>query len=145
MAKADHVWTCAIGWGVVAGMRSLLPLSLLARGRWKRVGLCAAAVGELLADKLPRMPARTAALPLGGRAFMGALAAALASPAERRVGAAALGLGAAVATSFLMVNLRRLATEGLGVPNAIAGLAEDAGALALGRALARACPAPRSN
>jgi uncharacterized membrane protein len=90
---------------------------------------------ELAADKLPSIPRRTLPLPLAGRAASGAF---VGQAAARRGGLvpALVGAAAAVAAAFAAYHLRRLATDRLGVPNVVAGLAEDALALAAGAALA---------
>jgi uncharacterized membrane protein/uncharacterized protein (UPF0548 family) len=144
-----------VGFGVLAGMRSFsAPAFLshqlaqqpvdapkgrvhaLASERNSRV-LAVLAAGELIADKLPWIPARTAPPSLVARALSGALAgAAVAAPHRRMtVGRALLGAAAAVASSFAFYKLRQVATRDWGVPNVVAGLVEDAVALALGNRL----------
>src|SRR5947208_1700039 len=90
--------------GASAGARSMTPLATLAQGStgWVRGVATAAALGELVADKLPRTPSRLEGPPLAGRAVLGALAAGVYA---RRRGAgvvlpAAVGAAAAVAASF---------------------------------------------
>src|SRR5437016_10315863 len=81
------------GIGVIAGLRSLTPLAVvswavhwgwldLTGSRLALLGSTAAAViisllalVELVVDKLPTTPKRTAPVPLGARAFTGALSA----------------------------------------------------------------------
>ena len=147
-----------VGFGVLAGMRTFSAPALLshqlrqqpvdapkgrahalASKRTSRV-LTALAISELAADKTPWIPARISPPALVGRALAGALAgSAVASPHRRlTVGRALLGATAAVASSFAFYKLRQLATRQWGLPNVVAGLMEDAVAVALGsRLLAR--------
>jgi uncharacterized membrane protein/uncharacterized protein (UPF0548 family) len=147
----------AVGFGVLAGMRSFSAPALLAhllvrsptlapagllhrvpRPRLVARGLTALALGELVGDKLPFMPARTTPPALAGRVLTGALtAAAISAPGGRRLSLSRglLGAGAAVASAFTFARLRGLASGRLGVPNVAAGLLEDALVLGLGAAL----------
>ncbi|HUH13130.1 MAG TPA: hypothetical protein VMK65_08465, partial [Longimicrobiales bacterium] len=97
------------------------------------------AAGEMIADKLPWIPARTDPLPLLGRAALGAMAGAVVG---RRAGSgtllpAAMGAAAAVAVASMATALRRRADE-MGVPDMALGLLEDGAVLAAGAALANA-------
>jgi uncharacterized membrane protein len=144
-----------VGFGVLTGMRSFSapallshPLSreprevpegrahALASPRASRV-LAVLAASELAADKLPWLPARTSPPALVARALSGAITGAAVAAPHRRLsaGRALLGAAAAVASSFAFYKLRRLATRRLGLPNAVAGLMEDAVAVALGGGL----------
>jgi uncharacterized membrane protein len=131
--------------GAAAGARSVTPLAALAASappaggpgnawlRWTRLALGAAAVGELVADKLPTTPSRLAAAPLAGRVVFGALAG---GAYARRRGAgvvlpALVGAAAALGASHAGAWWRRRAS---GVP---AALAEDTAAVALAWAAAR--------
>ncbi|MBX6364132.1 MAG: DUF4126 domain-containing protein [Gemmatimonadetes bacterium] len=145
----------AAGFGVIAGLRSLSAPQLLGRGlsrrrrRRGRLGrmlgsraavwpLRVAALGELVVDKLPGVPARTDPLPLLGRAATGALCG-LAVAGELGVDAlapAAAGAGAAVAAAFAAYHLRRGADRAL--PDAVVGLAEDGLVRAVGSRFADA-------
>jgi uncharacterized membrane protein len=124
--------------GAVSGSRSMLGPAMVANTALPLplrplIGLMA--VGEMAADKDPRIPNRTDPAPLAGRLMSGALtAAAIASPG-RRYRAAAAGAVGAVWGTYGLYHLRRLATGRLGVPNAVAGLVEDALAVAVGMAL----------
>ena len=146
--------SAALGW--VAGMRSatapaVLSSALAARPRrtdrfpatalaspTAARGLGLAAAGELVADKTPWIPDRTDAAPLAGRVASGALVGAAVAGrrgTNRLAAAVAGGLGAAAST-YAMHGARREASGVLGdVP---AALVEDALALGLGTALARA-------
>lgn len=147
-----------VGFGVLAGMRTFSAPALLshqlrqqpvdapkgrahalASKRTSRV-LTALAVSEMAADKTPWIPSRISPPALVGRALAGALAGSAVAAPHRRltVGRALLGAAAAVASSFAFYRLRRLVTRQWGIPNVVAGLMEDAVAVALGgRLLAR--------
>jgi uncharacterized membrane protein/uncharacterized protein (UPF0548 family) len=160
--------TTAIGLAGVAGLRSMLPLALLsarltrtrppaapfgllARPRVSQA-LALAAAGELLVDKLPFVPARTAPLPLAGRMAAGALVAVAASEVGRTPSAssssrpgfarswllpALAGAAAALATT-LAGHRFRTAGANRNVPDLPLALVEDAvGLLAARWLLAR--------
>jgi uncharacterized membrane protein len=103
--------------------------------------LPALALLELLADKVPGIPDRTAAGPLVGRAVAGAavvLALRPRSGVGSAVGATVVGALAAIAGAHAGLRLRRLLTKSLGGrawSGAVAGLIEDALLLAAGRRL----------
>jgi uncharacterized membrane protein len=105
--------------GFAAGLRSIMPLAVLAAhlrregpdiadGGWIIEVLAStagaavlglAAIGEVITDKLPNVPARVDPLPLAGRVFLGGCAGAFSSLAEGRAsdrGALIGSLGAAV-------------------------------------------------
>lgn len=145
----------ALGW--TAGMRSASAPALLAHalasgrrprrepahalaGPWASRLLIVAAGGEMVADKLPFIPARTSPLALSGRAASGALvgAAVAAARGSNRAAGAAAGVVGAVAGSFVMERLRREVGERLGVPDPAVAVAEDALTVALGSAAAGA-------
>ncbi len=92
------------------------------------------AAGEMIADKLPSVPARTAPGPLIGRALTGALsgAAVCVSEGEGLAEGAAVGGLAAVASAFAFYHLRRRLTQSTPLPDAAVAAAEDALALGLG-------------
>ncbi|ATB32279.1 DUF1990 family protein [Melittangium boletus] len=145
-------WLTTVGFGVLAGMRSMSAPALLsyhfsiaprtapegwgARLPWSKtsgvLGLLAA--GEWVADKTPWIPARVSPPALLGRVLTGALTgAAVAAPGQRLSPVrAVVGATAAVVSAFGLYTLRRFATRRLGVPNAVAGLLEDAAAAAIG-------------
>ncbi|HEU4412136.1 MAG TPA: DUF4126 family protein [Polyangiaceae bacterium] len=148
--RIDDPWARAGVLGVATGMRSLTPLAALAkaareggeglpdwlRSRGLAVAIAVAARGEMLFDKLPSAPSRLAPVPLAYRAALGGLVGAL---AVRRAGhppalGAGLGAAAAVAGAFAGNQLRKLAREATGLPDAVFAVAEDALALALARA-----------
>jgi uncharacterized membrane protein len=99
------------------------------------------ACAELVADKLPGIPRRTAALPLIGRALSGAAVATALRPRPGRAWVAAF-LGATVAVTAALAGLRARsaldrALGGRAIHNAVGGAIEDLAVLAIGTALAR--------
>ncbi len=137
----------AICMGVVAGMRSMsapaFVSSYLARKESKELAdspfglmgsrrvvqaLTIAAVGEMVADKLPVIPDRIAPGPLAARILSGALCGASLCTAEgkrARVGAICGGLSA-VASAYAFYHLRRKIGQTEALPDAALGLSEDA-------------------
>ena len=91
---------------------------------------------ELIVDKLPRVPNRTAPFGLAARGVCGAgVAHAMLRRRGRaaRYGALALGAAIAVASAFTGLRLRRMLTRRLGggaLANGLAGALEDAALLA---------------
>ena len=151
--------------GVVAGMRSQLPLALLAvsanrgdfaasagwpfdllRSRPIAFGFGATSVGELIGDKLPAAPDRTAPAPLIGRLAFGAAAgAAVAADAKLSiplgVGTGALG---ALVGSYAAYHARAYLDRTTGWPDAVWATVEDAVAIAVGLAAMRTRVADKS-
>jgi uncharacterized membrane protein len=148
---ADLVRTATLGF--VGGLRSIMPLAVLAGyleregpdiadGGWAidalaspggAFGLGMAAVGEVVADKLPFVPRRIEPLPLAGRIVLGGTAGALASLAEGRTSdsGALLGSAGALVGSLAGYTLR---TSGiLPLPPLVLAVAEDALAFTLAR------------
>ena len=98
---------------------------------------------ELIVDKLPVSPSRTAWPPLLGRAVSGGLVGAAAFVSEGRHAAtgAILGSAAAVAAALAGENLRALAVEKTGLPALGVAVAEDAVVLLVGsRATPKVAP-----
>jgi uncharacterized membrane protein len=95
------------------------------------------ALGEIIADKLPKTPNRTAPGPLGARAVSGGLCGAAVFLAEGKPAGmgAVVGAAAAVASAFLTFTLRRDLVKAANVPDAPVALAEDALMLGLGSAI----------
>jgi len=91
-------------------------------------------LGEVIGDKLPTTPSRTAWPPLLGRAGSGGLVGAAAFVSEGRWAApgAILGSTAAVAAAFAGENLRTLAVKISGLPDPAVAVAEDAVVLLVG-------------
>jgi uncharacterized membrane protein len=131
------------GLSALAGMRSMSGPALLSldrkllpessrSGRFFRspyvlIGANALALGELIADKLPFIPNRTAFPPLCARALSGAMIGASLyageelSPAE---GAVVGGLSAIIAT-YATYQIRRTLTKTFLIPDFIIALVED--------------------
>ncbi len=139
-----------LGLGLINGLRTLVPVTALCWGahlHWVSFSqtpfaflanpislgvFSAMAVGELIGDKIPNVPARTEAFPLAARiGFGAACGTALASLAGSSLplGAVLGGLGA-LAGAFTGFGLRRALTKGAGLPDPPVALTEDALALA---------------
>jgi uncharacterized membrane protein len=139
--------------GFVTGLRSLTPLALLAvaarrggfasdagpplsllQSPWTQAGLVAAAVGEIVGDKLPSAPSRLDPIPLLERLVLGAITGAavtheagLSIFAGGGIGAAAAAVGSIAGNRF-----RALAGRLTGLPDLPIALVEDATVLGLG-------------
>ena len=155
--EAEHMrrdsWVKVAAMGAMAGVRSAAPPAFLAgeqnhRSNGKPVGektalisggLQLLALGEAIADKFPGLAARTHPVSLAARGLSGALAGAAVMPRRRGLGAL-VAASAAILATVGIVRLRRFATQRIGVPGALFGLAEDALLLAFGRRLASAMP-----
>jgi len=142
----------AAGIGAVAGLRSMMAPALLSQAaRTGSIELSgtpfeflstqrsadiatAAAVLELVADKLPFTPDRTAVAPLLARAVSGGLAGAALFAARKKdwVPGAAAGALAAVAAAFAGYLLRRSLKKNGTAPDLLVALTEDAIAIGLG-------------
>lgn len=155
-----------MGFATLAGMRSMSapaflshylskqPHSGLAGSRLRFLQkpvtaklLKAMAAGEIVMDKLPSTPDRTAPPILLGRLLSGALvgAAWYRSRQGSAIGGGVLGGLAAVAATFVSYALRTGISKQSGVPVALVGVGEDVAVLAGGAALLRAQkPAPVS-
>jgi uncharacterized membrane protein len=83
---------------------------------------------ELVFDKLPLAPNRTAAGPLLGRALAGGIAAAMLCSSRKRsvVAGALIGAAAAVGTAYGAYKLRQQITRHLNIPDPLVALLEDA-------------------
>ena len=137
----------AFGLGVVIGMRALVGPALLSR---KLAGTPLAkqpaeplhyvtqssvvttlqllAGTEIITDKLPGIPNRTIPFQFGGRIVSAATCGAFLSQVEEGdvpVGAVAGSLGAVVGT-LVFFNLRQWLHHGVGLPDPLVALAEDA-------------------
>ena len=158
---ATPLYAAALGW--TAGMRSMTPPALVSRALDDRSGLgrllarrhqptrglstrtaatalSLAALGEMAADKLPVIPARTTAAPLLGRIGSGALVGAVLAQARREsiVPSALAGAVAAGVSSFVMMKARAQAGAALDVPDAAVAVAEDVLTLGLSAAVVQA-------
>ncbi len=141
--------------GIVAGLRSMMPLAVVAwfaQLRWPDVrqshlSLMAVAAtawvftvfagAELVADKLPFVPSRLSAGPLGARILSGALSAAVLAVAAHQpwLVAAVVGAVGAVAGAFAGYTARTRIAPRSGLPPMAAAVLEDviaiAGAIAI--------------
>jgi uncharacterized membrane protein len=101
--------------------------------------LTVAAVGELIADKLPSTPDRTDVPSLSARALSGAFAAAAFASSRREpaLPSAMLGATAALGSAHALMRLRKAAGRRPRVPDPFVGLAEDCVAFGLGMAVMR--------
>ena len=140
---------CAIGIGLVAGLRSLLApaavawavhlgwlpgISLRFMGsKSVLVILSLLALAELIADKLPGVPRRTAVLPLVARIFSGGLCGACVwiSANQALAIGAILGAFGALTGAFVGYEVRRRLVSRVKLPDLLVALAEDAGAISL--------------
>ncbi len=151
-----NIYLKVIGLGFIAGARSMMapaltssyflthpslfleasPLKGIASPKAANV-LRLMALGELVGDKLPMTPNRTALLPLGGRAASGGLCGAAIFAAEDQPAAigAAVGAAAAIASTFLTYTLRRSLVKATKLPDPVVAVTEDALMLGLGRAV----------
>ncbi|MFI5892528.1 hypothetical protein ACIA5D_20715 [Actinoplanes sp. NPDC051513] len=123
--------------GAATGGRSITPLAALADRGFLRIAARAAALGELIADKLPSTPSRLSPAPLAGRVALGALSAGIYAHRRGRSVAlpAAVGGAAAFAGSYAGAGWRAFAARhDFAVP---AALAEDAATVALTRTAIR--------
>ena len=96
--------------------------------------LTLAQLGELIGDKVPRTPSRTAWPPILGRAVSGGMVGPPAFVSEGRHVAtgAILGSSAAVAAALAGENLRALVVRRTGLPNPVVAVAEDVVVLLVG-------------
>jgi uncharacterized membrane protein len=150
-AMWEGPWMRGLGLAAITGARTALGPALLCRcvprPAWRRRRANLLAALELLGDKLPLMPYRTAPLGLVLRMVNGArVARALQAGRGRALSACALALGAAaaIAGAFGGLRLRLGLTRRLGggaLANAIAGTLEDAALIAIGARLTRPSPA----
>ena len=149
--NSNVVFIFAGGIGIVAGLRSLLAPAAVAwaahlgwlnlhdaflnfMGSKVAVAIFSLlAIGELIADKLPKVPKRTAAAPLLARMLTGGLCGAcLGVSANQSLGIGA-GLGAvgAVIGAFGGYNVRKYLVNQLKLPDLIIALLEDLIAITL--------------
>jgi uncharacterized membrane protein len=125
-APAVTAWAAYLGWikldgllGYMGSLPAVVIFTLLA-------------LGELVADKLPKTPARTSAVGLIARVSMGALTGACVAAAGGQNAAVGAGLGAAggIVGAFGGYQARTRLVKALGVPDLYVALAEDVVAIA---------------
>jgi uncharacterized membrane protein len=131
--------------GGASGLRTFAGAATLAAGGRLRLSpklrtaLMVAAAGELVGDKLPFTPARTAALPYLGRIAAGAICGAVvAGPLG-----GALGAGTGATATQAGYRARRYLTTRRGASDLLVALLEDAVALGAARAATRIASAAR--
>ncbi len=152
MLMAVLAWVVAIPvLGGVTGLRSMTPMAVLCWfayrghlsvggtwGQWTTKPVTVSvfvvlAVGELIGDKLPKTPNRTAPLPLFARVCFGGLVGALAATGLQGsvIEGSLLGAIAAVVGTFLGFHLRRNLVSERGLPDLGVALVEDGLAVGL--------------
>ena len=147
----NYVFVFAIGIGIVAGLRSLLPPAVVAWAAhfgWLNLhgsplafmGSTAAAaifsifaIGELIADKLPTTPKRTAFAPLLARILLGGLSGAslCAAAGKSFIAGALLGGIGGVIGAFVGYEIRRRVVNNLHINDTLVAVCEDVVAIAL--------------
>ncbi|HEY7001799.1 MAG TPA: DUF4126 family protein [Candidatus Udaeobacter sp.] len=147
----NYVFAFTIGIGIVAGLRSLLapamvawaahydwlnlygsPLSFMG-SRAALVIFSIFAIGELIADKLPTTPKRTALAPLLARIVLGALSGASLYVAAGRsllIGALLGGIGGVIG-AFVGYEIRRRLVSNLRIKDLFVAICEDLLAIGL--------------
>lgn len=150
----EIAWLRAAALGATIGVRSMSAPANLAwatvTGRVRTDGvirfaadpdvaglLTLMAAGEMLVDKTGVLPSRTRPLPLAARILIGGACGAALADSESLPPATGAAIGAAAAGLSAMITVRiRERLDGLGVPDALVGLAEDAIVTVVGRAAA---------
>jgi uncharacterized membrane protein len=152
---ATKFWQ-TIGLGVLAGMRSMSAPALLSHSLAKKPSkalgksrlrflqsptaatvLKVMAGGEMVGDKLPGAPDRTAPPVLGGRIVSGALvgAATYKAAGGKPLAGALFGSLAAIGATYGALALRKRLGRASGLPDPVWGLTEDCVTVASGLAL----------
>jgi uncharacterized membrane protein len=119
-----------IGMAAIA-VRSDSSLPPILRQPWTRRVLVAAAVGELIVDKLPNTPSRLEPPGIAGRLVFGALAAGLFAQTRRAPWLPASGIGAASAIVAAKIGHDLRAQLAKQVPDPAVAVVEDTVALGL--------------
>jgi uncharacterized membrane protein len=127
----------ALKLAVVTGLRAALGPALIARAqhRPEQQHLAAAALGELVFDKLPFVPGRDTLPSLIARGLAGAWVAGKCAEedgADADPWAAPLGAAVAIGVAVVAPKVRRSLGWTLGIPQPVLGLIEDYLALRLG-------------
>ncbi len=147
----NFVFLLALGIGIVAGLRSLLAPAVIAWASHfdllnlygsplafmgSRVAVATFsifAIGELIADKLPKTPKRTAFAPLLARILLGGLSGAslcVAAGKPLLVGALVGGIGGAIG-AFAGYEVRKRLVNNLHIKDFFVAICEDLVAIAL--------------
>jgi uncharacterized membrane protein len=127
-APAAVSWAACLGWIDLHGS----PLQWMG-SRLAVVVFSVAALAELVADKLPKTPSRTAPGPLIGRIVLGGLAGAslaLSATGSWLTGAVLGGIGAVIG-AFAGYETRRRLVRALGARDALVAVVEDLVAIGL--------------
>jgi uncharacterized membrane protein len=147
----NYVFVFAIGIGIVAGLRSLIAPAVVAwaaqfgllnlhgtllafMGSKTAVAIFSLlAIGELIADKLPRTPKRTAPAPLLARILTGGLSGAcLFAAAEKSlIAGAPLGAIGSVIGAFVGYEIRKRLVNNLPIKDFVVAVCEDVVAIFL--------------
>ncbi|WP_423149707.1 DUF4126 family protein [Rubrolithibacter danxiaensis] len=143
--SSERVWQ-TIGFGLIAGMRSLSAPALISHYLSNKIsyrlnrsplrfikkplinkGLKVLAVSEMVGDKLPAMPDRISGGVLAGRAVSGAITGAVIykSSGGKITNGALLGCATAIVATYATFYLRKKMKAGSGLPDSLLGLAED--------------------
>jgi len=146
MAIAMMSWLFAIPLlGICTGLRSLTPMAVICwyawlgylpvdatwaawTGRlWVAIAITLLAVGELIGDKLPKTPSRTAPGPLLARLTLGGLGGSICATALNGPGleGVLLGVVGALVGTFAGFMVRRDVVQKLGCPDWPIAVAED--------------------
>jgi uncharacterized membrane protein len=126
-APAAVAWGAHLGWlplrGTALGFMTPWPVVII---------LTLAALGELVGDKLPNAPSRTAPLGLGARFVMGGLCGAAICVAGKQglAPGALLGAVGGVLGAFAGYQARTRLVTALGVPDFVVAILEDVFAIA---------------
>jgi uncharacterized membrane protein len=131
-APAAVSWAACLGWIDLHGS----PLQWMGSGIAVAV-FSVAALAELVADKLPKTPSRTAPGPLIGRIVLGGLAGAglgISATGSWLMGAVLGGLGAVIG-AFAGYEIRRRLVRALGAKDPIVAVVEDLVAIGLAYAV----------
>lgn len=125
-APASVAWAAHLGW-----LKLEPPFSLIG-SLPSVVILTSLAVAELVADKLPKTPKRTAAPGLIARVMTGALAGACVAVggAQTALPGALLGVAGGLVGTFVGYQVRSRVVKGLGVRDLYVALVEDLVAVA---------------
>jgi uncharacterized membrane protein len=147
----SYVFLFAIGIGIVAGLRCLLPPAVVAwaanlgwlnlhdsplafMGSRVAVGIFSVlAIGELVADKLPKTPKRTALAPLLARILLGGLSGAslCAATGKSLIAGALLGGAGGIIGAFVGYEIRRRLVNRLHIKDFFVAICEDLVAIGL--------------
>ena len=137
--------------GLVAGQRGITPLAAIGLATYRRevdddlplqrlfhnpvvtAGAMAFALAEMGGDKMKSAPDRTIPVGLAVRAVTAAYAGAALAPKHQRAAGAAVAVGAAMISSYIGLNLRKVAMERVG--QTPSGLVEDAVVFGAGLAI----------